>query len=53
MNKVLKKVGRKPLPEGKKKKMTPVYLTDENKNKIVAKYGSMTKAVELKILPTV
>jgi hypothetical protein len=38
--------GAKKKPEGEKKKMRSAYLTDNRYNKIIAKYGSITKALE-------
>ncbi len=49
-NLVVKKRGRKPLEKGQKVIMVSVYLKQEEKEAIVAKYGSVTNAVREEVL---
>jgi hypothetical protein len=52
MSKVTKKpVGRPELPEAEKKKGVAAYLSDTEKRLINKKYGSLTEAVRVEILP--
>lgn len=46
-----KKVGRPAMKSSEKKKLMPAYFNEANKRLIVNKFGSLTKAVEEKILP--
>lgn len=46
-----KKRGRKPLKEGDKVTLVSVYLKKEDKEAIVAKYGSVTNAIKEEVLP--
>lgn len=46
-----KKRGRKPLKEGDKVMLVSVYLKKEDKDAIVAKYGSVTNAIKEEVLP--
>tara|TARA_R110000868_G_C10394519_1_gene720696 strand:- start:36 stop:209 length:174 start_codon:yes stop_codon:yes gene_type:complete len=46
-----KKKGRKPLKEGEKVMLVSVYLKKEDKEAIVAKYGSVTNSVKQEVLP--
>ena len=46
-----KKRGRKPLKEGDKVTLVSVYLKKEDKEAIVAKYGSVTIAIKEEVLP--
>lgn len=46
-----KKRGRKPLKEGDKVMLVSVYLKKEDKEAIVAKYGSVTNAIKEEVLP--
>jgi hypothetical protein len=46
-----KKKGRKPLKEGEKVMLVSVYLKKEDKEAIVAKYGSVTNSVREEVLP--
>ena len=52
-NKIMetKKKGRKPLKEGDKVMLVSVYLKKEDKEAIVAKYGSVTNSVKQEVLP--
>lgn len=52
MTKVKKKpVGRPELPESEKKKGVAAYLTAGETKKIIGKYGSLTEAIRVEILP--
>lgn len=42
--------GRTKLPENQKKRLVSAYLTDEEKNLILAKYGCLSSAVRAEIL---
>lgn len=42
--------GRTKLPENQKKRLVSAYLTDEEKNLILAKYGCLSNAVRHEIL---
>lgn len=44
-------VGRPELPENEKKKGVAAYLTDVEKARIIKKYGNLTDAVRVEILP--
>lgn len=46
-----KKKGRKPLKEGDKVMLVSVYLKKEDKEAIVAKYGSVTNSIKEEVLP--
>jgi predicted RNA-binding protein YlqC (UPF0109 family) len=46
-----KKKGRKPLKEGDKVTLVSVYLKKEDKEAVVAKYGSVTNAIKEEVLP--
>ena len=46
-----KKKGRKPLKEGDKVMLVSVYLKKEDKEAVVAKYGSVTNAIKEEVLP--
>jgi predicted RNA-binding protein YlqC (UPF0109 family) len=52
-NKIMetKKKGRKPLKEGDKVMLVSVYLKKEDKEAVVAKYGSVTNAIKEEVLP--
>lgn len=45
-----KKKGRKPLKEGDKVMLVSVYLKKEDKEAVVAKYGSVTNAIKEEVL---
>jgi len=51
-NKIMetKKKGRKPLKEGDKVMLVSVYLKKEDKEAVVAKYGSVTNAIKEEVL---
>jgi hypothetical protein len=51
METIKPKRGRKKLPENQRKRLMSAYLTDEQKNLILAKYGSLSDAVRTEILP--
>ena len=50
MEQIKPKVGRTKLPENQKKRLVSAYLTDEEKNLILAKYGNLSNAVRAEIL---
>ncbi len=54
-NKIMeaKKKGRKPLKEGDKVMLVSVYLKKEDKEAVVAKYGSVTNAIKEEVLPRI
>lgn len=52
-NLVVKKRGRKPLEKGQKVILVSVYLKQEEKDAIVAKYGSVTNAVREEVVPKI
>lgn len=51
MEQIKPKRGRTKLPENQKKRLVSAYLTDQEKNLILIKYGSLTNAVKGEILP--
>ena len=51
MEQIKPKVGRTKVAENQRKKLVSAYLTDNEKNTILAKYGSLTNAVRGEILP--
>lgn len=50
METIKPKRGRTKLPENQKKRLVSAYLTDEEKNLILAKYGNLSNAVRHEIL---
>jgi hypothetical protein len=46
------KPGRKKIPVDQRVKLVSAYLRDDDKAAIVKKYGSLTKAVKLLIIPS-
>lgn len=46
------KPGRKKIPADQRAKLVSAYLKDTDKAAIVKKYGSLTKAVKLLIIPS-
>lgn len=50
MEQIKPKVGRTKVPENQRKKLVSAYLTDLEKNLILAKYGNLTNAVRTEIL---
>ena len=46
------KPGRKKIPESDRAKLVSAYLRDTDKAAIVKKYGSLTKAVKLLVIPS-
>lgn len=51
METIKPKRGRTKLPENQRKRLVSAYLTDQEKNLILVKYGSLTNAVKDEILP--
>ena len=51
METIKPKRGRTKVPENQRKRLMSAYLTDDEKNVILAKYGSLTNAVRNEILP--
>ena len=51
MEMIKPKRGRTKVPDNQRKKLMSAYLTDEEKNLILTKYGSLTNAVRTEILP--
>ena len=51
METIKPKRGRTKVPENQRKRLVSAYLTDEEKNLILAKYESLTNAVRNEILP--
>jgi hypothetical protein len=51
METIKPKRGRTKVPENQRKRLVSAYLTDDEKNLILAKYGSLTNAVREEILP--
>jgi len=51
METIKPKRGRTKLPDNQRKKLVSAYLTDQEKNLILAKFGSLTNAVRSEILP--
>jgi hypothetical protein len=51
METIKPKRGRTKLPDNQRKRLMSAYLTDEQKNLILAKYGSLSDAVRTEILP--
>ena len=51
MEQIKPKRGRTKLPENQRKKLVSAYLTEAEKNLILAKYGSLSNAVRHEILP--
>jgi hypothetical protein len=45
------KPGRKKIPDEQRAKLVSAYLTDAHKKAIVQKFGSLTKAVKMLIVP--
>ena len=50
MENIKPKRGRTKLPENQKKRLVSAYLTDQEKNLILGKYGSLSNAVRAEIL---
>jgi hypothetical protein len=50
MEQIKPKVGRTKVPENQRKKLVSAYLTDLEKNLILAQYGNLTNAVRTEIL---
>lgn len=50
MEQIKPKVGRTKLPDNQKKRLVSAYLTDKEKNLILAKYGNLSNAVRAEIL---
>jgi hypothetical protein len=48
-----KKRGRKPKPNSEKVKMCSAYLLGKEHKAIIKKYGSLTKAIRLEIIPKI
>lgn len=46
------KPGRKKIPADQRAKLVSAYLKDADKIAIVKKYGSLTKAVKLLVIPS-
>ena len=46
------KPGRKKIPLDQRVKLVSAYLRDDDKSAIVKKYGSLTKAVKLLVIPS-
>jgi hypothetical protein len=51
METIKPKRGRTKVPDNQRKKLMSAYLTDEEKNLILFKFGSLTNAVRTEILP--
>ena len=51
METIKPKRGRTKVPENQRKRLVSAYLTDEEKNVILTKYGSLTNAVRGELLP--
>jgi hypothetical protein len=51
MEQIKPKRGRTKVPENQRKRLVSAYLTDDEKNLILAKYESLTNAVRNEILP--
>jgi len=51
MEQIKPKRGRTKVPENQRKRLVSAYLTDDEKNVILAKYGSLTNAVRGELLP--
>ena len=51
MEQIKPKRGRTKVPENQRKRLVSAYLTDDEKNLILAKYGSLTNAVRDELLP--
>ena len=51
METIKPKRGRTKVPDNQRKKLMSAYLTDEEKNLILTKFGSLTNAVRTEILP--
>jgi hypothetical protein len=51
MEMIKPKRGRTKVPENQRKRLVSAYLTDDEKNVILAKYGSLTNAVRGELLP--
>ena len=51
MEQIKPKRGRTKVPENQRKRLVSAYLTDQEKNLILAKFGSLTNAVRGVILP--
>ena len=51
MEQIKPKVGRTKVPENQRKRLVSAYLTDEEKNLILAKYGNLSNAVRGELLP--
>jgi len=51
METIKPKRGRTKVPENQRKRLVSAYLTDDEKNVILAKYGSLTNAVRGELLP--
>jgi len=47
------KPGRKPIPDDQKVKLVSLYLTKDQKEAIIKKWGSLSKAVRELILPVI
>ncbi len=50
METIKPKRGRTKLPENQRKRLMSAYLTDDEKNFILANYGSLSNAVRTEIL---
>jgi len=53
MEQIKAKIGRTKVPENQRKKLMSAYLTDEEKQLILAKFGNLTNAVREEILPKI
>jgi hypothetical protein len=51
METIKPKRGRTKLPDNQRKRLVSAYLTDDEKNVILAKFGSLTNAVRGELLP--
>ena len=51
MEQIKPKRGRTKVPENQRKRLVSAYLTDDEKNVILAKFGSLTNAVRGELLP--
>ena len=51
MEMIKPKRGRTKVPENQRKRLVSAYLTDDEKNVILAKFGSLTNAVRGELLP--
>jgi hypothetical protein len=53
METIKPKRGRTKLPDNQRKKLVSAYLTDEEKNLILAEFGSLTNAVRDILIPLI